>query len=244
MLLGVYHGFNFLTEKFMSLLFCAASYCLCYFFQIVFLVLEKKQKMVQTLYLKGLASATFVVLGAISFIKTNNPFFATFILIGLVFDALADVVFNLRFAFKKIEHLSFASGTLLFFVGHIFYLVALIPQINHQWIYLIIGLGFGAIVQIVFLIILENVSLAYRIYGIIYIAMVSTMTAMGIGNLVTNLRTPGSTLFAIGAVFFLISDILLIFNTFSHKKIYPVRVISFMTYYTGQLLIATSLFIL
>lgn len=210
----------------------------------IFLVLEKKQKMVATLYLKGLASITFVVLGAISFIQTSNFFFAAFILVGLVFDALADVIFNLRFAFKKIEHLSFASGTFLFFIGHVFYLVALVPQITHQWIYLLIGLGFGTIVQIIFFLILENVSKAYRAYGIVYIAMVSTMTAMGIGDLITNPRTPGAVLFAVGAVFFLISDILLIFNTFRSKKIYPVRVISFMTYYTGQLLIATSLFLL
>lgn len=213
-------------------------------FQVIFLVLEKKQKMVATLYLKGLASITFVVLGAISFIQTKNFFFASFILIGLIFDALADVIFNLRFAFKKIEHLSFVSGTFLFFTGHIFYLVALVPQITHQWIYLLIGLGFSALIQLLFFFVLENVSKAYKAYGIIYIAMVSMMTAMGIGYLIANSGAVGAVLFAIGAVFFLISDVLLIFNTFRSKKIYPVRVISFMTYYTGQLLIATSLFLL
>ena len=228
----------------MSLLFCSICYVLCYLFQIVFLILEKKQKMVATLYLKGLASITFVVLGAISFIQTDNLFFATFILVGLIFDALADVVFNLRFAFKKIEQLSFLSGTLLFFIGHIFYLVALVPQINHCWLYLFIGLALAALVQLSFVFLLQDVSKAYRIYGVVYIAMVSTMTAMAIGNLVTSLRTVGAILFAVGAVFFLISDILLIFNTFRRKKIYPVRVISFVTYYTGQLLIATSLFII
>lgn len=228
----------------MSLLFCSICYVLCYLFQLVFLILEKKQKMVATLYLKGLASITFVVLGAISFIQTGNLFFATFILVGLIFDALADVVFNLRFAFKKIEQLSFLSGTLLFFIGHIFYLVALVPQINHSWLYLLIGLALAALVQLSFVFLLQDVSKAYRIYGVVYIAMVSTMTAMAIGNLVTSLRTVGAILFAVGAVFFLISDILLIFNTFRRKKIYPVRVISFVTYYTGQLLIATSLFII
>lgn len=228
----------------MSLLFCSICYVLCYLFQIIFLILEKKQKMVATLYLKGLASITFVVLGAISFIQTGNLFFASFILVGLIFDALADVVFNLRFAFKKIEHLSFLSGTLLFFIGHIFYLVALVPQINHCWLYLLIGLVLAALVQLSFVFLLQDVSKAYRIYGVVYIAMVSTMTAMAIGNLVTNIKTVGAVLFAVGAVFFLISDILLIFNTFRRKKIYPVRVISFVTYYTGQLLIATSLFII
>ena len=94
----------------MSLLFCSICYVLCYLFQIVFLILEKKQKMVATLYLKGLASVTFVVLGAISFIQTDNLFFATFILVGLIFDALADVVFNLRFAFKKIERIGTIAG--------------------------------------------------------------------------------------------------------------------------------------
>lgn len=228
----------------MSLLFCSICYVLCFIFQIAFLILEKKQKMVTTLYFKGLASISFVVLGAISFLQTSNVVFAALILVGLVFDALADVVFNLRFAFQKLHTASFAGGTFLFFTGHIFYVAALFPQVQKWWLYLIIGFVVMWLVQLFFALTLENVSKTNRIYGVVYTTMVSIMMVMSAGNMVEQKFTTGSVLFALGAVFFFISDCMLIFNTFRTKKIYPVRIISFMTYYTGQLLIATSLFIL
>ncbi|MCR4953500.1 MAG: lysoplasmalogenase [Treponema sp.] len=222
------------------------AYLLCYVLQILFLIKEKKQQLVQTLYFKGAASLVFVLLAALSFVfggKTQS-FFAVFIFTGMCFDALADVVFNLRFAFKKIEKLSFLGGTFLFFTGHVFYLIAMIPQVEQLWIYFVIGLIIALLSQFYIWLVLKEVCLAYKIYGTIYIFSVSSMTAMATGNFIANYTSTGALFFAIGAVFFLISDLLLILNTFRKEKIYPMRVISFVTYYTGQLLIATSLFLL
>ena len=220
------------------------AYLLCYFFQILFLIKEKKQQLVQTLYLKGAASLVFVLLAALSFVFGSQSFFSTYIFVGMFFDALADVVFNLRFAFKKIEKLSFLGGTFLFFMGHVFYLVAMIPQVEHLWLYFAAGLVIALLSQLYIWLVLKDVFLAYKIYGTVYIFSVSSMTAMAIGNFVVNYAGTWALLFAIGAVFFLISDLLLILNTFRKEKIYPMRVISFVTYYTGQLLIATSLFLM
>lgn len=220
------------------------AYLLCYFFQILFLIKEKKQQLVQTLYLKGAASLVFVLLAALSFVFGSQSFFSTYIFVGMFFDALADVVFNLRFAFKKIEKHSFLGGTFLFFMGHVFYLVAMIPQVEHLWLYFAAGLVIALLSQLYIWLVLKDVFLAYKIYGTVYIFSVSSMTAMAIGNFVVNYAGTWALLFAIGAVFFLISDLLLILNTFRKEKIYPMRVISFVTYYTGQLLIATSLFLM
>lgn len=220
------------------------AYVLCYILQAVFLIKEKKQQFVQTLYLKGAASLVFVLLAALSFVFGSQSFFSTYIFVGMFFDALADVVFNLRFAFKKIEKLSFLGGTFLFFMGHVFYLVAMIPQVEHLWLYFAAGLVIALLSQLYIWLVLKDVFLAYKIYGTVYIFSVSSMTAMAIGNFVVNYAGTWALLFAIGAVFFLISDLLLILNTFRKEKIYPMRVISFVTYYTGQLLIATSLFLM
>lgn len=220
------------------------AYVLCYVLQAVFLIKEKKQQFVQTLYLKGAASLVFVLLAALSFVFGSQSFFSTYIFVGMFFDALADVVFNLRFAFKKIEKLSFLGGTFLFFMGHVFYLVAMIPQVEHLWLYFAAGLVIALLSQLYIWLVLKDVFLAYKIYGTVYIFSVSSMTAMAIGNFVVNYAGTWALLFAIGAVFFLISDLLLILNTFRKEKIYPMRVISFVTYYTGQLLIATSLFLM
>lgn len=226
----------------MRLLFFILAYALCFLFQFLFLKKEKQQHFVQSLYFKGLASLMFVVLAALSFLFKQVSLFTILIFIGLCSDALADVVFNLRFAFKKIEKLSFILGIFLFFTGHVFYLVALIPLVQPLWIYFTVGFAFTLISQIYVCITMKDVRAGYKIYGAVYIYSVSTMTAMGAGLYFSNLSKSAALLFAIGAVFFLISDLLLIFNTYNKKKIYPLRVISLVTYYTGQLLIASSLF--
>ncbi len=215
-------------------------YVLCYTFQVIFLIVEKQKKFVLSLYLKGLCSLVFVCLGFFSSRFSTEAFFNKCILIGLCLDASADVIFNLRFAFEKIKNLSFFGGTILFFTGHIFYLIALFPNVNNLLIYLIVFAIIDLLILIFFGFTLK-LKLSYKIFGVFYISQVSLMATMSVGFLNSNLVF-GRLIFSIGALFFLISDILLIYNTFRTKKIYPIRVISFVTYYTGQLLIATSLF--
>ena len=66
------------------------------------------------------------------------------------------------------------------------------------------------------------------------------MNAVAIGNVLT-LGTPFTKLFALGAVLFLISDIVLILNTFGKESKFSLRIVNLSLYYIGQLLIALSL---
>ena len=50
-----------------------------------------------------------------------------------------------------------------------------------------------------------------------------------------------TALFAAGAVLFLVSDIVLILNTFGKETKQSLRICNIMLYYIGQLLIALSL---
>lgn len=49
-----------------------------------------------------------------------------------------------------------------------------------------------------------------------------------------------TVLFAVGALFFVVSDFIMIYYSFG-KKIKPLRAINLLTYYLGQLLIATAI---
>ena len=51
-----------------------------------------------------------------------------------------------------------------------------------------------------------------------------------------------AVIYAIGAVLFTASDIVLIFNTFSGVTRFSLRITNLTLYYIGQLLIAASLF--
>ena len=66
------------------------------------------------------------------------------------------------------------------------------------------------------------------------------MNCVAFSNLVTD---PGAFtgIFAAGALLFLISDIVLILNTFGQKSSFSLRVTNIGLYYVGQLMIALSL---
>jgi len=66
------------------------------------------------------------------------------------------------------------------------------------------------------------------------------MNCVAISNLITAPST-FTAIFALGAALFLISDIVLILNTFGPESKFSLRITNLSLYYLGQLLIALSL---
>ena len=77
----------------------------------------------------------------------------------------------------------------------------------------------------------------------VYIGAIMLLNCVAIGNLITS-PSAFTAIFAAGAVFFLVSDIVLILNTFGQKTRQSLRVTNISLYYIGQLLIAVSLLFL
>ena len=68
------------------------------------------------------------------------------------------------------------------------------------------------------------------------------MTSIAIGNCITSGFETSALLYALGAVLFTVSDVVLIFNTFGKESKFSLRITNLSLYYIGQLLIAGSLF--
>ena len=66
------------------------------------------------------------------------------------------------------------------------------------------------------------------------------LNCVAIGNLISD-PSAFTGIFAAGAVLFLISDIVLILNTFGPETKTSLRITNIVLYYIGQLLIALSL---
>lgn len=208
--------------------------------QAAFIYFEHKEKYVLAAILKGTASLFFVTIGIIAATQAIDTAFSTLVLIGLVLGLVGDVLLNLRFVFPKIGSKIFLVGVLSFLVGHILYLSAIIP-VSSSLIYAIpIGVVVAAVILILIFMKLK-VKLSYKIFGILYLGAISVMTVIAIGNVITNPMT-STIIYAIGAVFFLISDVVLIFNSFGPKQLFPLRITNLTFYYLGQILIAASLF--
>lgn len=215
-----------------------------------FIAVEHKEKYVPAVILKGSASVMFVLVGIFAYsaltASTANEGFTSFgckILAGLIFGLLGDVCLNLRFVFEKIGSKIFLVGIFFFLIGHILYLVALIPNSENFLVCAIIGAVLAAGLLIYIFKTME-VKLSFKIFGVVYLGAVIIMTTTAIGIMISTGFAAYAVMYAIGAVLFTASDIVLIFNTFSGVTKFPLRITNLSLYYLGQLLIAGSVFLL
>lgn len=190
--------------------------------------------------LKGAASLMFVAIGVVGVICGSGDSFAIKILIGLIFGMIGDIVMNLRFVFEGDKgQKAFLGGILAFLIGHILYLTALVPKAPHVLACVIIGAVLAAGL-LAYIFKTMEVKVAFKIFGVFYLGAVIIMTVMAI-DVAAFASTTQAIVYAIGAVLFTASDIILIFNTFGGSSKFSRRVLNLSLYYIGQVLIAACL---
>ena len=208
--------------------------CLC--LAAVFLWQESRKNYVPAVILKGLASACFVLMGLL---LAGDARMARLILVGLLLGCIADVLLNLRFVFEKKGQLIFLVGIAVFLSGHILYVIAILQEAKHWWIPLIVG---AVLTALLMMWIFKKITAkkAFKIFGVVYIGAIMLLNCVAVGNLIAA-PSAFTALFAAGSLLFLISDIVLILNTFGKETRQSLRVTNISLYYVGQLLIALSL---
>lgn len=212
---------------------------LCLIFAALVLQNEEKKQYVPAAVFKALASICFVILG---FLCAHGGRTSVLLLIGLIFGAVADVLLNLRNVMTEKGRLIFLVGILVFLLGHIMYLAAVLPLIRLKLAAVLVGVVFTAgLMKWIFTKI--TAEKAFKAFGIVYVGAITILNVAALFNLVEHL-TPFAAYFMIGALLFLVSDIILILNTFGEESKLKLRVVNLTLYYIGQLLIAFSLSVL
>jgi len=207
--------------------------------QCAFIAVEHKQDYVKALILKTSASLIFVYIGYRSSLLCSDSMVAKYVLIGLGFGAAGDFLLNLRFVLDKIGSKVFLVGILVFLTGHIMYLIALIKLSNSVLLSLIVGVIISALL-LVWIFSKIEAKMAFKIFGVFYIGAVTIMACFACINAI-NSFTNFSLVYAIGAILFLVSDVVLILNTFTKTTKFSLRITNLLLYYVGQLMIACSL---
>ena len=209
---------------------------LCAVLASIFLKKESEEQYVAAVILKGLASLCFVAIGA--FCSPWNQV-TTLIVAGLIIGSTADVLLNLRMVFKEKGQPIFLVGILVFLTGHILYLAAIFPLCSYKAACIIIGIILTALLMIW---IFKRVTAkpAFKVFGVVYIGAIMLLNCVAISNVISA-PSPFNIMFAVGAVFFLVSDIVLILNTFGSEFKQSLRNTNIGLYYIGQILIALSL---
>lgn len=202
----------------------------------IFLKKESNGQYVPAVILKGLASLCFVTIGVICSPETHT---AKLIVAGLIIGCIADVLLNLRMVFEEKGQPIFLVGILVFLTGHIMYLAAVLPLNHNKLICIVIGIILTALLMVW---IFKRVTAkpAFKIFGVVYIGAIMLLNCVAIGNFIAE-QSAFNGVFAAGAVLFLISDIVLILNTFGDEFKQNLRNTNIGLYYAGQILIALSL---
>ena len=201
-----------------------------------FLWKESREEYVPAVVLKGMASFCFVLVGILCNPGTQT---ARLIVTGLVLGCVADVLLNLRWVFKERGQLIFLVGIVVFLSGHVLYLAAILPLSSNPVACCIAGVILTAVLMVW---IFQRITAKkeFKIFGVVYIGAIVLLNCVAIGNLISS-PTVFTALFAAGAIFFLVSDIVLILNTFGTETKQSLRVTNILLYYIGQILLATSL---
>jgi len=207
----------------------------------VFIVVEHKKRWVAANILKGLASLVFVLIGFVGWLQSPSSNFTNCVFAGLLLGMLGDILLNLRFVYPDKGQKIFLGGIAAFLIGHILYLCALIPSVKHLYVDIAIGAVLAAAL-LIYIFKTMKVKLAFKIFGIVYLGAVIIMTCMAL-DIAFFAASPRTITFAIGAILFTVSDIVLIFNTFSDVTKFSLRITNLSLYYIGQVLIACSLFL-
>ena len=208
--------------------------CLC--LAALFMWTEKKENYMGAVILKGLASLCFVLVGVMA---GNGGQLAKLIVTGLLLGCIADILLNVRWVFPKKGQLIFLVGILVFLGGHVVYLAAVLPMADNWAVCVVVGVVLTALLM-KWIFSKITAKKAFKIFGVFYLGAIMLLNCVAVSNLMTA-PSAFTGLFAAGALLFLISDIVLILNTFGQKSKFSLRVTNLSLYYIGQLLIAWSM---
>lgn len=212
----------------------------CLVVMFVYIYVEGLEKWTAAVILKGCASLLFVLLGFECSKVFANTQFCKMVRIGLILGFIADILLNLRFVFKKKGKIVFLVGILVFLAGHVLYLCALIPTVNNVLIPIIAGVILSALL-LKWIFTKIEAEKAFKIFGVFYIGVIVIMNCFAVANLAQDITNTRYIVFTAGAVLFLVSDIVLILNTFGKESKRSLRITNLVLYYIGQILIALSM---
>ncbi len=206
-----------------------------------FIRTEYAGKKLKATFLKGIASLVFVGLGVFCYVKQPLPS-AELILIGLILGLVGDVFINMSYLYEgATSNKVFVVGTLAFLLGHFLYIAFLVKRAESE---LLLAIILTIVLSIALIpLLLKQItapSKGLKIFGCVYLTIVIAMfscavtqaIAIGVGSL--------SVIFLLGAFLFLVSDFIMIYNSFG-KQIKPLKAIHLLVYYVGQILIATCI---
>ena len=194
------------------------------------------------LWLKGLTSGFFVLLGIVNLIylvlrKSKHVKFGLIMLVALVFSMIGDIVLNLG-------ETGFMIGAGIFAIGHIFYFISYGVLQKFKWTDLIASMVIfvPSCLVITLVPIFDFGGILMEIICVIYALIISLMLGKAIANLIRE-KSWINLIVVIGSFLFFFSDLMLLFSNFAEvSRIFDILCLA--TYYPAQCVLGCSLFVI
>lgn len=214
-------------------------FCIGFAVDILFMLLEWRGKPRPATVAKGAASLFFVALALYGACLCAPGAYQWLIVAGGFFGLVGDVFLNLRGVLKTQQDTVFLTGIGAFFLGHVAYIIALGGRAPRA---LLLALPIAVLLFVPFYLLhkkLLDVPKNIHLFGVLYIFMVIFMFSLALSVLIF---LPGevSTVFAVGALLFMTSDLILCYNIFGRKRIALLAPLLLVLYYLGQMLISLT----
>lgn len=220
---------------------------ICLGFMTAFLVVRaKKGGCALAVILKTVASIGFMAGGIYAFYINIGVFANLFIVLGLMFALIGDIVLDLKIAYKQDNKLYLNSGITSFTISSALYIVATILLWHTLEKFVLFSIG-SIVIAILFATIVFLLSKplkldfsGYKVQVFIYSFFVALIAVLSLG---ISFYVPRFAIFATGAILVLLSDLVLSMMYFGGKgENKMLCIINHTLYYVGELLVMAYLF--
>lgn len=197
---------------------------------------------------KLVASALFVVGGFVAIMmKTNAPDCLSFILLGLFFCMIGDLLNELKIVYRPHEKQYMTGSLVVFALAQVMFVIGLtvlVAASKSVVVPIFVSLALGSVVATILLVNSNNVGLEFNAHKsavFAYTFLVSIVTAYTIALAVL---LPTLWIFAVGMVLFLVSNVVFAFINWGLKNSNTIHIVNLSAYYVAQILIMITLFVL
>lgn len=217
---------------------------------IVFLVLRVKKGGIAALYAKAIASCCFIAT-ALAAMNRNRVFleFGTLILAGLILGMLGDIWLDLKWIYLQDKNSYLYAGFISFLLGHLCFITAIFRSAPWNSFSIIMSIVLALVIGVIAILMEKPLKMKYGKFKLIVFlyscTLALTMTASMMTAYITKFKLSAWIVMSVGALLFLLSDLVLSGMYFGENKNTKGNIILNHTlYYAAQFcMAATILFI-
>ena len=213
-----------------------------------FLFSRSKGASVKNLFFKMASSLCFLLTAVLAVIaKPETASYGALIIMGGILGLCGDTTLDLKFIYPKDNNAYLRSGFIFFAIGHLFFNAVLIWFNQLKWWWVLICVAAAFIIAVLNALSSKMLKVDFGKYRNIVIMYSTVLAATAIISVLSAIVT-GSTamiVFAVGAVLFLLSDVVLCFTYFGKGWDKPVHIfVNHLLYYAAQFLIASTIILI